>query len=344
MRMHNATPRTRIRFTAASTLAVAAAMLLSGCTGGASDASPEDEAVGPLQQYLSALYDENEFTQEKLDEQNAKSEALIAECMTKEGFEYQPSTNSGSVMYSSDTDGDEPEWGSLEFAEQYGYGITSWPGDDEAEEDVEEYVDPNGTYLESLSESEREAFYETLYGPQDESALDEDGSYEYDWKTAGCQGAAQHELQDAQGGSQAAYEDPQFAELFEAMNAVYEPFYSEEANAPEVADLDQQWASCMADRGIDEFTSPNTAAQEVSEESNALYSGGGEDEYSEPDQEQLAAFKKREIEVAVGDATCKKQVDYDQKLQKLTFAAEQEFIDEHRSELDALVAQYGVKK
>lgn len=344
MRMHNATPRTRIRFTAASTLAVVAAMLLSGCTGGTSDASPEDEAVGPLQEYLSALYDENEFTQEKLDEQNAKSEALIAECMTKEGFEYQPSTNSGSVMYSSDTDGDEPEWGSLEFAEQYGYGITSWPGDDEAEEDVEEYVDPNGTYLESLSGSEREAFYETLYGPQDESALDEDGSYEYDWKTAGCQGAAQHELQDAQGGSQAAYEDPQFAELFEAMNAVYEPFYSEEANAPEVADLDQQWASCMADRGIDEFTSPNTAAQEVSEESNALYSGGGEDEYSEPDQEQLAAFKKREIEVAVGDATCKKQVDYDQKLQKLTFAAEQEFIDEHRSELDALVAQYGVKR
>ncbi|WP_053388017.1 hypothetical protein [Leucobacter japonicus] len=337
-------PRTRTRFILAPALALAAAVALSGCTGGASDASSEDEAVGPLQQYLSALYDENEFTQEKLDEQNAKTEALIAECMTKEGFEYQPNTNNGSVMYSSETDGDEPEWGSVEFAEQYGYGITSWPGGDEAMDDMEEYVDPNGTYLESLSESERDAFYETLYGPQDESALDEDGSYEYDWTTAGCQGAAQHEIQDEQGGSQAAYEDPQFAELFEAMNTVYEPFYGEETNSPEVAELDQQWASCMADRGVDEFTSPNTAAQEVSEESNALYSGGGEDEYSEPDQEQLDAFKKREIEVAVADATCKKQVEYDRKLQKLTFAAEQDFIDEHRAELDALVAQYGVKK
>lgn len=328
----------------APVLTLSAAMLLSGCTGGTGTDATEVEE-GPLQQYLSALYDENEFTQEKLDEQNAKSEALIAECMTKEGFEYQPNTGNAGVAYGPESDSDEPEWGSVEFAEQYGYGISSWPGADDVPEDMEEYVDPNQDYVSSLSQSEQDAFYETLYGKQDESEFDEDGSYEYDWKTAGCQGAAQHEVQDEQGGSQAAYEDPQFAELFEAMNTVYEPFYGEDtSSSPELAKLNEQWFSCMADAGIDEFASPTEASQKLSEESNELYTGGSEEEYSEPDADQLDAFTKREIEVAVADATCKKQVDYDQKLQKLTFAAEQEFIDEHRAELDALVAQYGVKK
>ena len=122
--------------------------------------------MGPLDKYLSVLWEGQDYTQEHYDKIDLQREELMAECMAKEGFEYVPNANSGTTVMSDD-DQEGPAWDSLEFAQQYGYGVFDWPGSsgpDEAPVDEEIYVDPNEDYVNSLSPSEQEAFYATLYG------------------------------------------------------------------------------------------------------------------------------------------------------------------------------------
>ena len=334
---------------AAPALALAAAMLLSGCSGDDGKKAGEAEET-PLQKYFAAIAGEDEYTQEKFDEEMAKTEELVAQCMTKEGFEYIPNSSGGGVVISNTTeeDGDSgPEWGSIEFAKQYGYGIIDWPGMDEADaeepDDGTDYTDPNEEYINSLSESEQQAFYDTLYGQgPDESEMNEDGSYEYNWETAGCQGWAENQVREDSGGILAAYEDPEFADLFEGMNNLSMQFYDAEQASPEMQAINTSWNACMTKSGISEFDNPNQPYDTLIEEYNELMPEDGD--MSKADKSAVDAFKSREIETAVADATCKKNIKYDEQILKLSNAAEQEFVDENKAQLDALVAKYGAKK
>lgn len=325
-------------------MAAAAVLTLSGCSGKADEKAPSYED-GPLTKYFAAIDGGGELTDEIFQEQQREIEELVAVCMQKEGFEYKPDTqNYGSIMSSDDEDG--PQWGSKEFAEQYGYGFTDSPGMTSAEEDTQEYVDPNGDYLATLSESEQNAFYETLYGagPTEEqmAEMEEGGSYTSDWTQEGCQGAARHEVGQKQGGTQAAYEDPEFADLFAAMQDIWNT-----ENNEEMAKLDSEWASCMADSGYPDFSKADDAQMSIMEASNELYSGGGEyvegEEPKEPSKKELDALKKREIELAVADFDCKKKVGYEEKQIKVMHEIEQKFVDENKAQLDAMLAKYQTK-
>lgn len=322
-----------------------AALALSGCSSAKGGSNAEVEE-GPLDKYLSVLWDGEEYTQEKLDKDQLKIEELVAECMTKEGFEYKPNTQSGGVVISSEDEQDGPAWGSEEFVKEYGYGIVNWPGmNDQPEEPGEEQVDPNQKYVESLSDSEQQAFYEVLYGPgpteEQMAEMEEGGGYTSDWTQEGCQGAARHEISQEAQGAQAAYEDPEFADLFEAMNEVWGMEPSEEMTA-----LNTEWAACMADSGYGQFSTPDDAQNSVMEASNELY-GGGEyvegEEPKEPSKEKMDELKKLEIETAVADFECKDKVGYEKKSTKIMHAQEQKFVDEHKAELDAMLAKYQTK-
>lgn len=330
-------------------LLAAATLVLTGCSdGGKSDGGATTED-GPLSKYLSTLWDGEEYTQEKLDAETKQTEELVAACMQKEGFEYIPNLQSGGTIYSSEDE--EVEWGSKEFAEQYGYGIVEWPGmNDTPEDDSEEYVDPNQDYVEALSESEQTAYYEALHGPgptdEEMAAMEDgDGGYEYDWTKSGCYGAAQHEVQSESSGGMAAYEDPEFTDLFDAMNEVWGAAYDEENPSDEVVEINREWADCMADAGHGDFTSPDSVQTVLYEEYDRLQMPDGEDgEWQELSETEKQKFQEREIDLALADRSCKQKIDYDDKSMKIQFALEQKFVDEHKTELDALVAQYGVEK
>ncbi|MFV0434866.1 MAG: hypothetical protein ACK5LO_12890 [Leucobacter sp.] len=340
------------RFSAATiSLLAVAALALTGCSQ-----APDTEKdgakktpQGPLEKYMSALWNEDDYTQERMDEQQKQMEELVAECMTKEGFEYKPNVQSQSVTISSSDE--DIDWNSEEFVKEYGYGTVRWPGMEQTEEvSEEEYSDPNEDYITSLSESEQQAFYETLYGPQpseDEIAAmeDEDEPQEYDWTTAGCQGAAEHEVRgDGMMGS-AAYEDPEFTDLFSEMEAVWSVLYDEENPHEGLVALNREWEDCMADSGYSAYTSPTDAQQQVMEEYEKLQMPDGEDgEYKELGKEEQDEFAKHEMEVALADLSCKKKTDYEGKARKIQFDLEQKFVDEHKAELDALVAKHGVDK
>lgn len=332
--------------------AILAASLLTlvACSGSGGGKNASD-GEGPLSEYLSSLSSAETESEEFYERINAKREELVAECMAGEGFDYQPNSQNGGMSALGD---DGIEWGSLEFAEQYGYGIVDWPGLAEMEQQSEEYVDPNQGYVESLSESEQQAYYEALSGPQpseEDMAAMEDGTYEWDWAQSGCYGAADHEVQDEYGSAMAAYEDPEFAELFESMNAVWSELYNyDDPGAPspndDVAKLDREWSECMADAGYTDLVSPQTAMDGLNEEWNTLQTppeGTGDDlaGWSGPSDRQKSEFQQREIEMAVTDWKCKDGIDYEQQVRTVQFDLEQRFVDEHRAELDALIAKHG---
>lgn len=329
--------------TAASVLALAA--VLAACNngdGGSNGASGElDYEDSPLAAYYESFNVMGEMTQEEqqafYDERTRQQEDLVAECMADQGFEYNPQSSGGVFVSSDDQDG--PQWGTLEFAEQYGYGAFGWPGEDQIpEEDPEEWVDPNQEITESMSESELTAWQEALWGVQSEPEIDpETGEeiWEYNWEEGGCQGWAQHELEadDPWGGLMQLQEDPRFTELFAEMNDLYTDMQSD----PRGKELNSEWAACMADEGYT-FGEPTEAEQSIYDLSNSLWDEHDGTDTWEPDPDLVEEYKAQEISTAVADFTCREKIDYQQKQLEIQFEIEQEFVDSHKDALEEFAA------
>ena len=340
---HRPTSHARIAISATT---VALAFTLVGCSNGPSGSADEE---GPLSQYLSALWEGEEWSDEKWEQQQLEVEELVAACMQKEGFDYQPNVQTDGGVFIGD--GDEIDWGSEEFIKQYGYGLVEWPGADEMPDfdPGGEYFDPNQEYIDSLSESEQQAFYETLWGSEEELTeeqlleLEETGGYTSDWTQQGCYGAAQHVVYEEDNSVMDAYEDPEFADLFASMEQVWSAVWDEENKHEEIVKLDREWGDCMSDAGVTGYASSMDAQMVLSDELNMLYSGGNDDEWVEPSKDELDSFKEHEIEVALADFECKKKTKYDETVQRITFDLEEKFVSENKPQLDALLAKYATK-
>jgi hypothetical protein len=304
---------------------IAAAALLSltlaGCGGGNAGAE-FDPAKSPLTKYMSVM--NQDYDEDSMLAQQNEQEEVVATCMADEGFDYIPVDNSQySGMVSAD--GGE-EYGTEEWVAANGYGMSQSPEQiAEQQEQSQEFVDPNQDYVMSLSESEQTAYNEVLYGvPPTEEALSE-GTYTDTWEAMGCYGFANHEIN----GDQPSQEE--HAALYEAMNALYETSQS----SPTLVKLDSEWAACMADAGYASFTKKADAQESISTAQNALYenqTGSG------PDEAVLAEMREKELALAMVDFTCTEEVDYTDASMKVQFDLEEQFIIDHKSELDALIA------
>lgn len=334
-------------------VAALAVLALAGCSSSGDDGgskgggSRAEWTPGPLDEYQARIYgfsydDERseEEMQEESERQNRKVEELVASCMQDQGFDYTPVDNSGSVGVSSDDL--DVEWGTREFAEQYGYAISTdpWGNADAAPEEETEWVDPNQEYVESMSESEAAAYQEALWGPQVEYVEGEE--QEYDWTTSGCYGVAQHEVYEG------GVDSDEFSAVEDELNRFYETMQAD----PRIAELNTEWASCMADEGYDGITDVSTVQNDLSEEWNELQ-GWNDPEYTalseswdweakpegppapEVDEKAAAAFTDKEIAMAVADFDCQEKVDYVGKGTTINHELQQEFVDQHKAELDA---------
>lgn len=315
------------RFRAGAALGAAALLMaLAGCTsapGATSDASDS-----PLNKYMMALYggDLSEDEQiAKSERDNREREELIAQCMAEEGFDYLPAIYDGSMTFSS---GDEWKPDDREWVAQYGYGMVNWPGKDEQQENTgEEWVDPNQDYVESLSDTERNAYYEALHGPPiPEDQMSEDGSYEWNWETAGCYGWAQHEMEG---------DNPLSSEAHKPIMDAINEFYMSMQTMPEFAEIDAAWSDCMADAGHSGFASQTEAQTSMSDELNKYYENQTEWVENDPALDELA---EKEVALALVDLDCRQKLDYTKKRLAVTFELEEKFIADHKAELDALKA------
>nr|WP_314842825.1 hypothetical protein [uncultured Microbacterium sp.] len=320
----------------------ALAVALTGCSGnaGGGELTYEDS---PLNEYLSAAYGGDlspEEQQKQFEEQQRQQEELMAECMADEGFEYTPNTANGGAVFSGDDVEWEPE--KKEWVEKYGYGIVNSPySESMGEEQTDQYVDPNQEYVESLSESEQTAFYETAYGvPPEEDELGEDGSYEYNWEDAGCQGWAQHELQ-----GEDPWQSDEFADLRDRMTELW----TSTQEAPEFKELNAKWVACMDDGGQPGFAAQMDAQQSISDEQTAIFDAAYGDGSTEIDTEspdfvepsespEMKALGEREIEIALVDLDCRTKTSYTEEALKIQFDLEERFIADNKAELEAFKA------
>lgn len=306
-------------------LAALLATGLAACSG-AADAAP-DAADSPLNEYLSAMWggDLSEKEQQaRFDEEDKEREELVAECMADEGFEYIPNTQNGTISFSS---GDEWKPDDREWVAQYGYGMVNYPGRDEPVTDDQVWTDPNEDYVTSLSESEQQAFYETLHGPpMPEDQLNEDGSYEYDWEQAGCWGYAQHELEQ---------DNPTQSDEFKPLMKALEEFWTKTQESDAFDEVNGKWSSCMADAGHAGYDTQMDAQMSFNEELNEYYENITEWIEDDP---ALAELGEHEIEIALADLECREATDFRAEYAKVQFAMEEQFIADHRAELDALKA------
>ena len=342
-------PRPR-RLTSAIAIA---AFTLAGCTGapglGAPSALKAEDS--PLTKYLANLSlgpgpdATKEEQQAYYDEQQKKTEQLVAECMKKEGFEYKPNTTTSVTVGGTEENPWKPD--DREWVKQYGYGSVNFPGKDDApveEPTGTEQVDPNQEYLASLTEAEQQAYNEALYGgqaataePTDAEPTDE--AQTWDWTKQGCYGAAQHEVMGDQ-----PYEKAEFKPLIDALQKFYEGLPTN----TEYSALDSEWVACMDTAGHTGFKTQSEASNSIYDLVNKYYeeaypADGGEETEMDPNLGTLkdpafAEIGKKEVELALADLDCREKTDYRNRQLTIQFKLEDQFISDHKAELDALKA------
>jgi len=305
----------------------------------------------PLNEYMSALYGGDvspEDMQDEAEAQNVLVEEATAACMQEQGFEYIPLTGENSNVWYGSDDGNEWEPDKREWVEKYGYGVFDFPGMTDVPEEGEEFTDPNQDYVEALSESEREAYYEALSGesPTEEQMNDP----EFDWNSLdmGCQGEASNEV----------YNNDALTELYEQ----YEPLmndmselYEKTADLDAVVELTDEWAACMEKADFGGFDSHEDAQQKFYDKQSEIYDNayGEEPDWDNATEEEINAYyesndpmksdewkeaAKEEVETALADLECRDKTDYNNAMLKAQFELEEQFIEDNKTELEAFRA------
>ncbi|WP_133997769.1 hypothetical protein [Kribbella sp. VKM Ac-2566] len=340
----------------ASALAVLAVLALAGCGSKQSPAASGNEKSdkSPLAEYMGEGFVSSSGGdglraagragggQQPSEEELAKQrrvEDAIAACMKAAGFEYV------AVAPEQNAKGKFAEAFSLppdEFAEQYGYGISTidWSkagsGDDS---------NPNTRIRNALSPAAQKAYDKALNGPtttgngvvatapKGEAATR--GSVDL-----GCRGQAQEEVYGE--GRDKAAQFSRFENLFKDIEALARRIESDQR----VVDAIATWSDCLADAGHSGFTKVDEPRQEVQERLDVLTgnrppAGGspgknvqGPPSFDRVDAAKLTDLRRFEIGLAVADQKCKAK-GYDEAYKTVQYEAEKEFVDQNKAELEA---------
>lgn len=239
-------------------LLVVLALVATACGGGTSD-DPSDTGSGSSTSSANQGENVQASTLEEFfgwsqehdpaadQERQRQVEEAVAACMAGLGWEYRP-VDYGSFEYEyfdPFADVSEAEW-----AAQWGFGATTFILDDpwrDIEYPEQEFEDPNQAYVESLSDIEREQYYEDLYGAYDEPAIDpETGEYteeEFRFDAGnGCYNQASAEIYGIP--DQGSERD--FSDIWEEFERLEQQISAD----PRMIEANEQWASCMSDKGF----------------------------------------------------------------------------------------------
>ncbi len=356
-------------------------MLLGACAGsdvgagsgdgdGTAAADPWADFQSPLGEFLGQepySGDPSDY-EDEWAEQEREVGVRVTECMAEQGFEYVH-PDSGDVSFSG-LDDDLP-WGSREWTEKYGYGVTTqafpessvapeavgYP--DEGFDDASEFDDPNQEYVESLSESERAAYEDALYGDQpevDESMTEEEMEAVFeDYEPTGCYDTA-WENSYGEDNEQAFYED--FGDEIEDMYARLE-------SDPRLLERQDEVRACVEGEGVTYVTQEEAYeyfGEKLAPLEEAMYDTAPEPEFPEdfdsmtPEEQEawftenstwaepkltaeqkseLAELQAEEISMAVASYDCGGGFAQQADLYKeLITEYETEFLETHAGELE----------
>lgn len=327
---------------AGGAIAAILALTLCACSDSDEAVDPPDPEVGVLEALFGAAEEES-FSSGTDAAQSMRVEELIAECMAAEGFEYVPVDYSD--LWGWQTAEEVPDYGTLEYARLYGYGVTTGPGDDPAF-DVE-WTNPNDAIRNALSANELDQYVDRLWGV-DPRGVDAEGAA-LPWQEQGCQGWAEHEVYGHAMRGSLDDESWEWNGLVEEIERVFAALDTH----PDVIAAAAGWSDCMAGAGQSGFTAVPEAEASISDRYDALLNGevpvdpaetagGGLAAVEASFDELLAALTAEEIAVATADFTCREESGYQDVYDEVSAEAQQEFYDAHRAEVDAFIEdQFG---
>ncbi len=350
-----------------------ALIVLTGCTGQSDAPSVPPEVApssarsdeggteleeplprGPLDALLDAVRQVGAETPEAQLARLERSEEIVTACMTEQGFEYEPA-DWGAIMQEqwaleARMQSAEP-WrpaDGVEYAREHGYGITtSGTADEPAETTGGVVMDPNAERVSQMSRAQAQAWDLALYGPgQGVEYLD--GTEPYDWTKHGCLGVSDHELGID---TREFFDDSAWSDLRNEIEALEMAV----AVDPRLAEAREGWSTCMASAGYPGYADPGDPMREISDRSTQIWEQVGtgvqldlstDDYLTDPaylaQQAELARLEAEvaplEIALAVADATCRVEVDYDRRHAQTRLALQEEFYEAHRVDLDAWLA------
>lgn len=250
----------------------------------------DEEEPDSLADFFGFDFDDPDSTAAFSAEMERRVQESIASCMAQEGFEYIPAVRTQGGFGFSIQDEET-------FARERGFGITTFIGVEDAFlSSDEDWVDPNAEIVQSLSDSEREAYYEVLYG---ESLELEDGGpgdgpgVVDDLFGSGCTGQAFEEVYGA------------WAQVFTELAPKFEELQQRVQADPRFKEANEQWASCMAGRGFP-YESREAMSEQVNEEFSRRLeeiTGGPRDfdPFSEMSEEEIEEFMAERSEDEIAD-------------------------------------------
>jgi|GEM_PF-1420725 len=327
-------------------VACATAAVVSSCTADQPAASVDNSS--PLGQYYSAALDHRQSNIDQTSTRTGPStltySEVIAQCMAREGFEYWPDD---TRIDASPTDPGD----ALSLAAEVGYGIVV----DYAELDPfggganTTSPNPNDLYISMMSPAQHEAYDLALYGPiwsEISVAAARGEDVPFDWRRAGCEGAATHALEVARGDQPAA---SAAATPYDDLLAAMESIPAQIEQEPAWSHVLDRWSACMSRAGI-VVTSWDEAVTQIMSEYDAMIAAAQPEVVSTdetvwvdadrsglPDRIEYEGLREKERRTASADLECRAEVDVEQSRADIQLALERQFLDEHRDELDAMV-------
>jgi len=253
-------------------IAAASILLLGGCANAtnAPEASSAVAYVSPLEEFLSAAAGLTPTPEEQLriaELQSVRISDLIAQCMKEGGFEF----------YS-----DVP----------FGDGAGQIAGEHQV-------------FLDSMSEVESAAWWAAYWGPDIPWDVEIDGSKS--WEMRGCQGWAEHEVENEASSSPYSFWAPdEFRPLLDAINQLEQDLMVN----PDIVELNSDWAWCMTNAGHPNLDYPGI----------------------------IRTPENSESEVELADLNCQTETDYVNRLMDIRREVETQFVANHRADLETFRA------
>jgi hypothetical protein len=313
--------------------------------GAAEPAADEAPRPSPLEEFMG--WDPRrriEMSEEDV-QKNREVEDRIVECMQAEGFEYIAQDPSVDPTGLSDIDALPPD----EFAEQYGYGITTI--DREAAIDQAREADPNNAVFDGLSEAARRQYFVAMNGAA--TAAEKFGEPPPSDAEAAARPGCRPQAEEAVFGSQ---EKPPLPADLEEVRREIDALDEQVRSDPRVDVAATAWADCMAGAGHPEQVHPDDVQLEIARRWWQLYGlelpeglvepgadprpggvrpgvpGPRAVDGQEPDPEALVELRQYEVDVAVADLGCRPA--YDDVVREVRDELERAFIEDHRAELE----------
>lgn len=345
--------------TSQKTLALLAVLVLAGCGNNQDPAAvtgDQKSDKSPLAEYMGEGFVSSggagirmavragggqEPSEEDLAKQR-KVEDATAACMKTAGFEYvavPPESQPKSKF--SDAFNLPPD----KFAEQYGYGVSTidWskagPDSDDS--------NPNTKIRNALSAAAQKAYDKALNGPNAGpngviavAPKEGDGPSSSGKLDLGCRGKAAEEVYGK--GRDAGETFKKYDSLFKDIEALAKRIETDQR----VVDATTAWSDCLADAGHPGFKKVDEPREQVSKKLDELTGNKppagnnpgktitGPPSFDKVDATKLAELRTFEIALAVDDQKCRAKV-YDEPYKKAQYEQEQEFVDQHKAELEA---------